>query len=79
MQGLSKLRIFRKTRIFIHLMKQVIQDLTSFNIILLGAIFGLSTTYNMLKFDPNDEKNKDGLAYSTYLFAFYYLFHGDFS
>ena len=48
-------------------MKQVIQDLTSFNIILLGAIFGLSTTYNMLKFDQNDDKIKDGLAYSTYL------------
>ena len=78
MQGLSKLRIFRKTRIFIHLMKQVIYDITSFNIILLGSIFGFSTTYNMLVTDPTDASLKDGSKYSTYLFNFYYLFHGDF-
>ena len=59
-------------------MKQVIYDITSFNIILLAAIFGLSTTYNMLVFDPTDPSMENGSDYDTHLFNFYYLFYGDF-
>ena len=54
MQGLSKLRVFRHTRIFIYLVKQVIYEMNSFNIILIGSILALSTTYTMLVHDPND-------------------------
>ena len=53
-QGLSKLRVFRQTRIFIYLVKQVIYEMNSFNVILIGSIFALSTTYTMLVHDGTD-------------------------
>lgn len=78
MQGLSKLRIFRQTRIFIYLVKQVIYEMNSFNVILIGAILALSTTYTMLVHDPTNATQNNGKDYSVSLFETYYLFHGDF-
>ena len=65
---MSKLRVFRKTRIFIYLVKQVIYEMNSFNVILLGAIFALSTTYTMLVRDVNDLNQSNGQDYELSLF-----------
>lgn len=59
-QGLSRLRAFRQTRIFIHLVKQVIYQMTSFVIVLIGSILALSTTYAMLDHDPTNDADLKG-------------------
>ena len=63
MQGMSKLRVFRQTRIFIHLVRQVIHEMNTFLVILIGAIFALSTTYTMLTHDSSDSAQSNGQDY----------------
>lgn len=60
---MSKLRVFRQTRIFIHLVRQVIHEMNTFLVILIGAIFALSTTYTMLTHDSSDSAQSNGQDY----------------
>ena len=75
-QGLSKLRTFRSTRIFIHLMKQIIYDMRSFTIILGGALLAISTSYVMLVHNSDTVNNGD--EYEKSIWDLYYLFYADF-
>mmetsp|Transcript_47197 Transcript_47197/g.34502 ORF Transcript_47197/g.34502 Transcript_47197/m.34502 type:complete len:162 (+) Transcript_47197:3124-3609(+) len=53
-RGLSFLRMFKKTRVLINLLVQVMIDMIPFMIVLIGALLGFSITFTAIKVDSLD-------------------------